>query len=355
MSNEPIVEIIELEPRWITAQRVRDEVVASERARARESGLPTNFDRRDLDEWLNALAFEIAPAGEWLDSVRVFEAFRVYLMTRERRSVHIAQGEFQSCLGSHLRERFLHRQGEFKKFKSRYNITSQTSESLRSRAIDYRTNRKATRAKKKESGNSSPNQPNVVAAESRKYMNEFLKSKCSIILLENELFPDAKELSESFGAFNACRKHLGEFKTDDESISLVSVGEGMTPRTAALFALRTSWHCIAIDPEMGLSKKSKQKYDIARLQFHRAKIEEIRIRAKKVIIVMVHAHVSLAKTLASVTSDDGTAACIALPCCNYYSSIDAPNRIEYVDMAVLSPHRTVRVWKRLGCTRHAEV
>ena len=351
MSNQPIVEIIEVEPRWITAQRVRDELVASERAAARESGLPTNFDRRDLDEWLDALAFDIAPVGEWLESVRVFEAFKVHLTTRERRSVHIAQGEFLTCLGSHLRERFLHCQGEFKKFKSRYNITSKTSESLKSRAIEYRTNRKMTRAKQKESGHSG--QPSVVASESRKYMNEFLKTKCSIILLENELFPDAKELSESFGAFNACRKHLGEFKMDDESISLISVGDGMTPRTAALFALRTSWHCIAIDPKMGLSKKSKQKYDIARLQFHRAKIEEVRIRAKKAIIVMVHAHISLAKTVASVTSDDGTAACIALPCCNYYASIDAPNRIEYSDIAVLSPHRTVRVWKRLSCSRHA--
>ena len=42
----------------------------------------------------------------------------------------------------------------------------------------------------------------MVASESRKYMNEFLKTKCSTILLENELFPDAKELSESFGAFH---------------------------------------------------------------------------------------------------------------------------------------------------------
>ena len=86
MSNQPIVEIIEVEPRWITAQRVRDELVASERAAARESGLPTNFDRRDLDEWLDALAFDIAPVGEWLESVRVFEAFKVHLTTRERRS-----------------------------------------------------------------------------------------------------------------------------------------------------------------------------------------------------------------------------------------------------------------------------
>ena len=63
MSNQPIVEIIEVEPRWITAQRVRDELVASERAAARESGLPTNFDRRDLDEWLDALQEARGRAG----------------------------------------------------------------------------------------------------------------------------------------------------------------------------------------------------------------------------------------------------------------------------------------------------
>ena len=47
-----------------------------------------------------------------------------------------------------------------------------------------------TRAKQKESGHSG--QPSVVASRSRKYMNEFLKTKCSIILLENELFRTQK-------------------------------------------------------------------------------------------------------------------------------------------------------------------
>ena len=65
----------------------------------------------------------------------------------------------------------------------------------------------------------------------------------------------------------------------------------------------------------------------------------MRIKTKRCIIVMVHAHVSLATTLRSIeASEDGTAACIALPCCNYYSAIDAPNRAvpEYEDMSVIS-------------------
>ena len=97
---------------------------------------------------------------------------------------------------------------------------------------------------------------------------------------------NAKELSESFGCFNAARTQLSEhFKPDDprcfgwskcnvlqwsgmcaegaesadthlpplpmpHSVLLVAVGDGLTPRTAALFAFRTQWTCVAINPLM---------------------------------------------------------------------------------------------------------
>jgi hypothetical protein len=190
-------------------------------------------------------------------------------------------------------------------------------------------------------------------AISSRYVTEFLQLHCAAELAESRVFPDAKELTESFSAFNAWRAHLSDdFSADDPNITLVSVGDGRTPRTAALFAFRTRWNCIAVDPEMGLAKDSKAPYAIDRLQHYCAKIEEMRIKTKRCIIVMVHAHVPLTTTLRSIeASEGGTAACIALPCCNYYSAIDAPNRAvpEYEDMSVISPHRTVRVWKELPC------
>ena len=40
------------------------------------------------------------------------------------------------------------------------------------------------------------------------------------------------------------------FRPDDAGVTLVAVGDGVTPRTAALFAFRTAWQTVAIDPLM---------------------------------------------------------------------------------------------------------
>ena len=53
---------------------------------------------------------------------------------------------------------------------------------------------------------------------------------------------NAKELSESFACFNAARVHLAEtFLPSDPHVTLLAIGDGLTPRTAALFAFRTAW------------------------------------------------------------------------------------------------------------------
>src|SRR5579872_7431860 len=41
-----------------------------------------------------------------------------------------------------------------------------------------------------------------------RYLNEFTKLKCAPDLLAWGLFPNAKEITESLGAYNAIRKHI---------------------------------------------------------------------------------------------------------------------------------------------------
>lgn len=66
-----------------------------------------------------------------------------------------------------------------------------------------------------------------------------------------KVFPDAKELTESFAANNAIRNHLAsEYDPRDERVTVIAVGDGNTPRTAALCAFLTKWQCVAVDPEM---------------------------------------------------------------------------------------------------------
>ena len=351
MSSDPACSVarIELEPKWLTLQRDHNERVERERAAARADVSTTNFERSHYAAFFDALAFEVAPEDEWTARERILEAFRDAHVDG-----NVERDAFMSELGEHLVSKFGTK--ALRRRKDNLNITSAR---VPSEKVNLRVNKKLAKAKRMKGRQLDPNRSRKIVASkaadaiSSRYMTEFLQLHCATELVESRVFPDAKELTESFSAFNAWRTHLSDdFSADDPNITLVSVGDGHTPRTAALFAFRTRWNCVAVDPEMGFAKDSKASYAIDRLQHHRAKIEEMRIKTKRCIIVMVHAHVSLATTLRSIeASEDGTAACIALPCCNYYSAIDAPNRAvpEYEDMSVISPHRTVRVWKALPC------
>ena len=257
---------------------------------------------------------------------------------------------FTNACGMHLHCKFGER---LEKQKTCYNVTCKIvhSEVLKRTRVNKKAKKLAARGVK------DPLASRVVEPVDGvpfRYMTEFVQLGCAAELLHHNLFPDAKELSESFGAFNAWREHLSTtFRADDEDVTLISVGDGQTPRTAALFVYRTKWQCIAVDPEMDEKRERGHEYNIERLQNHRAKIQELRIKTKRALIIMVHAHVSLEDTLASITSDDGTAGCIALPCCNWYVAIDTTKKPkvtdEYQDMSVLSPHRLCRVWDRLEC------
>ncbi|HUS51341.1 MAG TPA: hypothetical protein VMZ91_14325, partial [Candidatus Paceibacterota bacterium] len=51
---------------------------------------------------------------------------------------------------------------------------------------------------------------------SLRYLNEFTRLKCGSDLLRSKVFPNAKEITESMGAYNALRTHLqGDFPLGD--------------------------------------------------------------------------------------------------------------------------------------------
>ena len=85
----------------------------------------------------------------------------------------------------------------------------------------------------------------------------------------------------------------------------------------------------------------------------RRKIQETRVECEKAILVLVHAHVSLAECLAQVKTRSGRCSAVILPCCNWYQKLrhpeGAPPLAEYDDGNVASPQRTVRVFDDLPC------
>ena len=155
-----------------------------------------------------------------------------------------------------------------------------------------------------------------------------------------------QELTESFACFNAARTHVAEtFRPDDAGVTLVAVGDGVTPRTAALFAFRTSWQTVAIDPLMTEPEEWSKR--VERLTAVRAKVEDAGVwSAPRVLLVLAHAHVDLPTCLEHVRWRDALGA-IVLPCCNWYALAPNLGAPAYAsdDLGVVSPHRLVRVWR----------
>lgn len=188
-----------------------------------------------------------------------------------------------------------------------------------------------------------------IASESggtSKYLSELLTLDCGPELLRLRLYPDAKELTESFAAFHAVRKHLGSiFKPEDSTVTLICVGDGSVPRTATLFAFRTKWKCFSVDPQM--RNPGECWGGVKRLEALNAKIEDCSFSGQKMVVVCVHAHVGLAECLA-VSDYSEALGIVAMPCCNFYSRLQLSDQqspvAEYYDSGVVSPHRLVRVY-----------
>ena len=83
-------------------------------------------------------------------------------------------------------------------------------------------------------------------------MDRFLRWECGRHLLGLGLFPDAKEISESVACLQAVLEHCAQhaFSPASGDTLVVCVGDGRTPRTAALVAMRSRWDCVSIDPAL---------------------------------------------------------------------------------------------------------
>lgn len=177
------------------------------------------------------------------------------------------------------------------------------------------------------------------------YINSFVTSKCAPDLLLNGLFPNGKEITESWAMFEATR-HLGHgFEWDNKNVHCFVVGDGHVPRTGATFAFRTAWTVFSIDPCL-----VPKLYDIQRLTLVRKKIEDIpgfAIELKKTLIVLPHSHAKIKDCLEKIVTTTETRAVISMDCCvNQIIPGKAPD-VEYEDESVWSPKNIVRVWRNV--------
>lgn len=183
-----------------------------------------------------------------------------------------------------------------------------------------------------------------------RYFDQFLGLRCREELTMNRLFPDAKELTESFAAANAAITSSG-LEPDAADVTAIVIGDGSTPRTAATLALRTKWNCISVDPALRADLVQAWLRPIARVAIRPIKVQSL---AESIdgpcIVVAVHAHVRLARAMEAVRRCGAdVVAAVAIPCCGY--AHDAPGLsllADYSDWGIWSPERRVLVWGSAG-------
>lgn len=184
-----------------------------------------------------------------------------------------------------------------------------------------------------------------------RYLGEFITLKCAPDMLAMKLFPNAKEISESFAAFEAIRRHLQELSLGDPNVTLIAVGDGGTPRTAATFAFRSNWICHSIDPNL---KGGKLRWNnIARLTIHPEKVEQVPpIKADTAVVVAVHSHADLRKAV--LVANAKRVVVVAMPCC-VPQKLSIPPDKRYEDKSVISPKREILIWKDItGCAEFVQ-
>ncbi|MEQ7009763.1 hypothetical protein ABN028_26665 [Actinopolymorpha sp. B17G11] len=190
---------------------------------------------------------------------------------------------------------------------------------------------------------SAPVPPSAAALPSpsiqpSRYLDRFVRTTVGARLAKSRVFPNAKEVTESYAARAAALRFRAEFPPADPHILLIAVADGSTPRTAATFALHTAWECHSVDPRL---RSSRRWAEIPRLTLHPQRIETCRFSAPRAVVVAVHSHVSLASSLASVFAEDLLV--IAMPCC-LPIDLNEPVDLSFDDAHVLSARRTIHVW-----------
>lgn len=198
---------------------------------------------------------------------------------------------------------------------------------------------------------------------SSRYLNEMLRLKCLGDIHALKVFPNVKEVTESFGAYNAVRTHLVDQIPEgfaNPKVMVLAVGDGNTPRTGVTFAFRSRWCCMSVDPRMkkkfcwdygsfgvkrcAADNTTIEKYCDTTRNYYRVIGSNIANADVYGILVSVHSHAQLRYGVETLyVAGVRNVAVVDIPCCFNYKLRISPNH-TYKDSGILSPKNEVRVW-----------
>jgi hypothetical protein len=179
-----------------------------------------------------------------------------------------------------------------------------------------------------------------------RYVDELVGLRAAPDLLALRLFPNAKEVTESFGAYAAARDRLRDVELSDPSVLVVAVGDGVAPRTGAVFAFRSAWTCLSVDPR--IRDRWVRGGEVRRLTALRARVEDVEVPSgfDTVVLVCVRSHAKMSAAVRAASGRSRRLFAVSVPCC-VPSDIRPPD-LSYEDPGIASPQRRVEVWRLEG-------
>ena len=175
-------------------------------------------------------------------------------------------------------------------------------------------------------------------SHTKRYFDEMTRTNIFQLMLNKKLFPNAKEVSESMAMYAAIKTTQLKLPLNG-GFNCVVVGDGHTPRTAALVAARTNYNCYSIDPNMRQKPSWKQ---IKRLSIYDLKIENMSMSFDKhTIIILPHSHVDLKTCIQQISAPSYTL--ITMDCC-FDNSLERNPDITYRDQGVWSVKNEIKIW-----------
>lgn len=187
------------------------------------------------------------------------------------------------------------------------------------------------------------------------YLNEFVNLKCAPDLLALGLYPNAKEITESMAVYRAVVRHL-PVKLNDPNTKVFVLGDGSTPRTAALFAFRSAWTAYSIDPALKHWKVPNGAIRPRRLRTLPQKAEDTTLLYNTFnppyswVVVAPHSHANLQGFLDKIQHIKryNPIHVVTMPCCVDQAVAGRPfPDIKYDDWGIFSPQRAIMVWRNI--------
>ena len=194
--------------------------------------------------------------------------------------------------------------------------------------------------------------------------------QCFKDLAALNVFPDAKDISESMGALQAASTHYFQGKENgtgcwrQNDVLCIVIGDGNTPRTATLLSYLTQWTSVSVDPEMGEEWVGASPKGVQRLHGVRGTFEDWVVGTgpaaidvshfKHLLLLSVHSHNRFtgAAAIGAIRKSMGVqhlpCCLVSVPCCHRFGPRKDIGRTAdhiYEDLAIFSACRQVSVWK----------